>query len=238
MQRQRQRGFTLIELLVVIAIIAILAAILFPIFRCAKSSAKLAGCLGHGKQLSSAILMYAQDNGEHMCGLNGINRSKRGYSANPVPDDDPSTGSLWRYYRSRKVLFCPADRERWRDGSGPNIFSFTLNAYVSWRFPGRKCPGPAGKAEDWGPPLAMFPRSTKTVALVEENVYRSDDASPVIDWCFIYRDYVTTRHTNDRGVLTFLDGHAATIGGGPTAEWRTGRWPDGAYIFHDGSIFH
>ena len=60
MQRTR-RGFTLIELLVVIAIIAILAAILFPVFAQARESARRASCISNLKQLSLATLMYCQD---------------------------------------------------------------------------------------------------------------------------------------------------------------------------------
>ncbi len=56
-----RRGFTLIELLVVIAIIAILAAILFPVFARAREKARQTSCLSNMKQLGLAALMYAQD---------------------------------------------------------------------------------------------------------------------------------------------------------------------------------
>jgi len=58
---RRQSGFTLIELLVVIAIIAILAAILFPVFAQARAKARQASCVSNMKQISLAMLMYAQD---------------------------------------------------------------------------------------------------------------------------------------------------------------------------------
>jgi len=62
----KRHGFTLIELLVVIAIIAILAAILFPVFAQAREKARSASCLSNVKQLSLGIMMYAQDYDEYM----------------------------------------------------------------------------------------------------------------------------------------------------------------------------
>jgi len=62
MLRARVRsGFTLIELLVVIAIIAILAAILFPVFARARENARKANCQSNLKQIATGVMMYAQD---------------------------------------------------------------------------------------------------------------------------------------------------------------------------------
>lgn len=61
MRREEKRGFTLIELLVVIAIIAILAAILFPVFARARENARKSNCLSNLKQLGTAHMMYCQD---------------------------------------------------------------------------------------------------------------------------------------------------------------------------------
>ena len=58
---KHQRGFTLIELLVVIAIIAILAAILFPVFAQAREKARAISCLSNLKQLGTGAMMYVQD---------------------------------------------------------------------------------------------------------------------------------------------------------------------------------
>ena len=66
---RRGKGFTLIELLVVIAIIAILAAILFPVFARAREKARQTSCLSNLKQLALAYQMYAQDYDERCAGL-------------------------------------------------------------------------------------------------------------------------------------------------------------------------
>jgi prepilin-type N-terminal cleavage/methylation domain-containing protein/prepilin-type processing-associated H-X9-DG protein len=66
MHREKRRGFTLIELLVVIAIIAILAAILFPVFAQAREKARQTQCVSNIKQLGTGIAMYVQDYDELM----------------------------------------------------------------------------------------------------------------------------------------------------------------------------
>src|SRR5207244_8021728 len=61
MTRSASKGFTLIELLVVIAIIAILAAILFPVFAQAREKGRLAACLSNSRQMGLGLSMYVQD---------------------------------------------------------------------------------------------------------------------------------------------------------------------------------
>jgi len=68
----RRRGFTLIELLVVIAIIAILAAILFPVFAQAREKARQASCLSNIKQIALGAMMYVQDYDETFPGGPGV----------------------------------------------------------------------------------------------------------------------------------------------------------------------
>jgi prepilin-type N-terminal cleavage/methylation domain-containing protein len=71
----RKRAFTLIELLVVIAIIAILAAILFPVFAQAREKARAIQCLSNTKQMGTGIAMYTQDYDEKLpMGGNDIGR--------------------------------------------------------------------------------------------------------------------------------------------------------------------
>jgi prepilin-type N-terminal cleavage/methylation domain-containing protein len=74
----RNRAFTLIELLVVIAIIAILAAILFPVFAQAKAAAKKSSCLSNTKQMTLATIMYGGDYDDMMVmGWNGSEPIRR-----------------------------------------------------------------------------------------------------------------------------------------------------------------
>ncbi|HEY3418540.1 MAG TPA: prepilin-type N-terminal cleavage/methylation domain-containing protein, partial [Armatimonadota bacterium] len=65
-QKNTSVGFTLIELLVVIAIIAILAAILFPVFAKAREKARQTTCLNNQRQIAASMLMFTQDHDETM----------------------------------------------------------------------------------------------------------------------------------------------------------------------------
>jgi prepilin-type N-terminal cleavage/methylation domain-containing protein/prepilin-type processing-associated H-X9-DG protein len=77
----RRRGFTLIELLVVIAIIAILAAILFPVFAQAREAARRTACVSNCKQIGTALNMYAEDYDENLPGMPFSTRTGNPYYA-------------------------------------------------------------------------------------------------------------------------------------------------------------
>src|SRR5437588_7739 len=82
------RGFTLIELLVVIAIIAILAAILFPVFARARENARRTACISNVKQIGLAWMMYVQDYDETFPPsntINGANAEWQYTTAQPFP---------------------------------------------------------------------------------------------------------------------------------------------------------
>ena len=94
----KNRGFTLIELLVVIAIIAILAAILFPVFATARKKAQQARCLNNVKQLGMAFLMYASDNDDAFPITSGSDVSYW-----------PWIEGTWKYMTDRRILDCPSN---------------------------------------------------------------------------------------------------------------------------------
>ena len=103
---KRNHGFTLIELLVVIAIIAILAAILFPVFAKAREKARQISCASNLKQLALGLLQYNQDNDEAMPTTNTIWGG--GW-----------TGEIYPYVKSAGVYACPDDSTDPTNGSAP-----------------------------------------------------------------------------------------------------------------------
>ncbi len=100
MPRREKSGFTLIELLVVIAIIAILAAILFPVFARAREKARQTSCLSNVKQLMVAHMMYAQDYDEVLSG------SWHGPGAYPGAYQWPDW--IEPYLKNEQILRCPS----------------------------------------------------------------------------------------------------------------------------------
>ncbi len=123
-------GFTLIELLVVIAIIAILAAILFPVFGTARESGRRARCASQIRQLALAAIAYADDHDSRCVpaarDIYAENLQRwHGSRQNTRTDFDPSRGPLWRYLaKSGGLKECPSARElkRSRDFSDPTSF--------------------------------------------------------------------------------------------------------------------
>jgi|LSQX01.3.fsa_nt_gb prepilin-type N-terminal cleavage/methylation domain-containing protein/prepilin-type processing-associated H-X9-DG protein len=105
-----KRGFTLIELLVVIAIIAILAAILFPVFAKAREKARAASCLSNMKQLAIGISMYVQDYDERYM----YNSFGPGVGSYPTPDGGTASNyMLWMfevypYVKNVQLFNCPS----------------------------------------------------------------------------------------------------------------------------------
>jgi prepilin-type N-terminal cleavage/methylation domain-containing protein/prepilin-type processing-associated H-X9-DG protein len=141
-----RKGFTLIELLVVIAIIAILAAILFPVFAQAREKAREISCISNLKQQALASLMYAQDYDERLMFASNWNSdclSFAGFLPNyDIPSQEAIIASypenlLQPYVKNYGLFICPT----WPAG---RIMQFT-NVI---------CPGTDAVRPDWGNPVA------------------------------------------------------------------------------------
>ena len=107
---RQPRGFTLIELLVVIAIIAILAAILFPVFTQVKESARKTACLSNLKQLGTALLTYLDDYDSRfpVCHWN-YDGYPDGTTHQPRNSEPCIVTKLYPYVRNRDLFHCPSD---------------------------------------------------------------------------------------------------------------------------------
>ena len=142
-----RRGFTLIELLVVIAIIAILAAILFPVFAKARVKAQGASCLSNLKQIGHGVAMYVQDYDSRLPGMwdNTAGNTRFGgwmwYRAYPngnPGDFDPARGSLNDYIKNVQLFVCPIDQSKQGNSYAMNALLSQNNPFVQGFHPGRK----------------------------------------------------------------------------------------------------
>ncbi len=213
-----RRGFTLIELLVVIAIIAILAAILFPVFAQAREQARKTSCLSNMKQIGLASNQYMQDfDGRFHEMLVGGADSRAGRVGEP----SVWTGCLQPYLKSGAVFSCPS-----RTSDKPMDFTYTasplnvrglefpaigMNAFLGFYFnyyyykqviaAGASYPRPVSDA------LVKYP--TQTVTYVDTF---DQAASPRGYWAGVYNGIGTNFGISDRHMqgsnVAFFDGHA------------------------------
>jgi prepilin-type N-terminal cleavage/methylation domain-containing protein/prepilin-type processing-associated H-X9-DG protein len=161
----RRRAFTLIELLVVIAIIAILAAILFPVFAQAREKARQISCLSNTKQLSLGIHQYAQDY-DDLLPVGGYNAQLRGRWQ----------WQIYPYVKNQAVFSCPSvpASAQWRptvnaQGLGTNDRGgYGWNYALSTDVP----PSATGTARDWGPgwSLAKILKPAETIIVGDTGI--------------------------------------------------------------------
>jgi len=179
-----RRGFTLIELLVVIAIIAILAAILFPVFARAREKARQNSCLNNQKQIALAWQMYVQDHDEWI----------PNYRMPDNPSQSCSTAwyvHLQPYIKNEQVYRCPSASE-W---------------YISYAYNGYQLGYWTSSCAKRLPEITL---PAETICCGEGKngcsfLYYPTQRSGGPPW---YRDQVAFRMHNEGANYSFCDGHA------------------------------
>ncbi len=197
---RKRTGFTLIELLVVIAIIAILAAILFPVFARARDKANQTSCLNNVKQLMLSCLMYASD-------YDGCVPFFAGYVAYW---DSYGWPSIEPYIRNSQIIYCPSIGDKTFKGYSaigghtpetPGHWGASWVKYYKYdeyRYPAEAM---------WLLEPALDGKGTLAYNANYEPEVNSAWGSGAIDV-----NRVTTIHHNNGGNHAFVDGHARYVG--------------------------
>ncbi|MHB8996192.1 MAG: DUF1559 family PulG-like putative transporter [Armatimonadota bacterium] len=199
-----KRGFTLIELLVVIAIIAILAAILFPVFAKAREKARQSSCLSNVKQLGLALLTYAQDYDETLIRANNYPCT---YNL-PNGAVSTSTNMLWMYQllpytKNVQIFNCPSNSERLSESGYDSSLGYGFHGTASTF----NC---AGKS------LGVFVVPAETIVLADCSYYLTDWDTNAGSTPGDNGLQPSTFH-NDGCNLAFMDGHAKWFKGSTVA---------------------
>ena len=196
-----KRGFTLIELLVVIAIIAILAAILFPVFAKAREKARQSSCLSNLKQLSLGMIQYTQDYDERFalrdCGRVAVAPVAGATDFNWVSSwssyQNTWINQIYPYVKNTQVYKCP---------SGPNEpigcdygmpdYGYTTTPAVALVDMFRSVPPPS---------MGRFTRPAETMMMTEKMV----GSNP--QYVLMNQYYGCAPRHNEGGNVAFIDGH-------------------------------
>jgi prepilin-type N-terminal cleavage/methylation domain-containing protein/prepilin-type processing-associated H-X9-DG protein len=198
-----RRGFTLIELLVVIAIIAILAAILFPVFAKAREKARQTSCLSNLKEIELAALMYKGDYDE----INVWDRMKT--TNPPAPGGPYASGcgpNYWYvdilnpYIKNSQIWMCPSD-------NGPhNCVGFPDHSYEP-------------NTEMLGLKDSAVKDPSGTIHFIEAGLNsRADCGDP--------GSYLSQANHNDGWNIAFADGHAKWLTvDGTNVSWNGWKGP-------------
>ena len=192
------KAFTLIELLVVIAIIAILAAILFPVYARMKEKAIRTLCLSNCKQLGTAFQTYVDDNDGKFPG-DGRVGDPCGWTISPAHwTINVEQGALFPYVRSANLYVCPLQRKK------------TLTIKLSYTMNGKLHYISQGNIKSASGCLVLIEEDEQTVG-------KEEGPNDGTFWDQNQHDRPTDRHL-EGGCHTFADGHAKWI---PAKRLRT-----------------
>jgi prepilin-type N-terminal cleavage/methylation domain-containing protein/prepilin-type processing-associated H-X9-DG protein len=207
-----KRGFTLIELLVVIAIIAILAAILFPVFARARENAKRAGCWSNLRQVSQACMMYAQDYDDIL--PSGTDPAQWNTPRNPKL---AFVQILYPYVKNRQMFYCTsADGfAQSSQGSTAQIVAWAnclANTDTNWNV-GNICYYYYSFNVTWVSPFPGLVYGARNLTLIDETPStRWLLSDPFMNGC----PYFPHLYGHARGLhVAYLDGHIKPAIGRP-----------------------
>lgn len=168
-------GFTLIELLVVIAIIAILAAILFPVFARARENARRSSCLSNLKQIGLAFIQYSQDYDERMPAV----FNNEGAGNFTYPNGDISTNearpwymTIYPYTKNYQIYTCPSASTAYNGRYGSAFFAYSYNyraPYINCTT--YNCGVSMGAPNEPGANLASIEDPSGTISIVDGSQY-------------------------------------------------------------------
>lgn len=197
---RRTNGFTLIELLVVIAIIAILAAILFPVFARAREKARQSSCSSNVKQLQLGVLMYAQDYDE-LLPSEQYNLGGGGNAAG----DATWRGAIFPYVKNTQLFICPSHTPSGTvfDGRYADQTMTASYAINDWHQDTGAPSPPTGK------PLAAVVNPSKTVFLLESPGSSADicPAGLAHGQQLTGGNLTAAKRHNEGANYSFVDGH-------------------------------
>jgi prepilin-type N-terminal cleavage/methylation domain-containing protein/prepilin-type processing-associated H-X9-DG protein len=198
--QSRDVGFTLIELLVVIAIIAILAAILFPVFARARENARRASCMSNLKQIALGFIMYSQDYDETLPSSGWLAGSYQ-WPNGTYSGNNPWFLKMFPYVKSTQLFNCPSYDYKWQ-GEPVSRTSYGMNANLY----------PSTLNNGYGISLAAIEKPSQTLLVADS---QGAAGYTVFSGYYAPADPASERGMSDRhlsgAVLAYADGHAKWI---------------------------